>query len=45
MLYADAGVQALRSNWKNFPPNWEGADPCGDGWEGISCRNNRIISM
>ncbi|XP_047976216.1 leucine-rich repeat receptor protein kinase HPCA1-like [Salvia hispanica] len=40
-----AGLQALKSIWKNTPPNWEGSDPCGLGWEGISCANNRVISI
>lgn len=40
-----AGLQALRSNWENIPPNWVGSDPCGDSWEGISCVNNRIVSI
>ncbi|XP_057804439.1 leucine-rich repeat receptor protein kinase HPCA1 isoform X1 [Salvia miltiorrhiza] len=40
-----AGLHALKSSWKNTPPNWEGPDPCGDGWEGISCTNNRVVSI
>ncbi|KAG6408645.1 hypothetical protein SASPL_131663 [Salvia splendens] len=40
-----AGLQALKSIWKNFPPNWVGSDPCGSSWEGIGCANNRVISI
>ncbi|CAA0840062.1 Leucine-rich repeat protein kinase family protein [Striga hermonthica] len=40
-----AGLQALINIWTNFPPNWSGADPCGDGWDGITCVNNRVVSI
>ncbi|GFP80427.1 leucine-rich repeat receptor-like protein kinase cannot respond to DMBQ-like 3 PjCADL3 [Phtheirospermum japonicum] len=38
-------LQALKNLWTNFPPNWSGADPCGDGWDGIICINNRVVSI
>ncbi|KAK6119066.1 hypothetical protein DH2020_047184 [Rehmannia glutinosa] len=40
-----AALQALKSIWKNVPPNWAGADPCGDGWDGIKCINNRVVTI
>ncbi|KAK4476788.1 hypothetical protein RD792_015948 [Penstemon davidsonii] len=40
-----AALQALKSSWKNLPPNWVGADPCGGGWVGLSCTNNRVVSI
>nr|QNJ34485.1 CARD1-like protein 3 [Striga asiatica] len=40
-----AGLQALKNIWTNFPPNWSGADPCGEGWDGITCVNNRVVSI
>ncbi|KAK6119124.1 hypothetical protein DH2020_047132 [Rehmannia glutinosa] len=40
-----AALQALKSIWKNVPPNWAGADPCGDGWDGINCINNRVVTI
>jgi Leucine-rich repeat (LRR) protein len=30
---------------ENTPPNWVGADPCGDSWEGISCNNSRVTGI
>ncbi|KAL3620748.1 hypothetical protein CASFOL_035660 [Castilleja foliolosa] len=40
-----AALQALKEIWTNYPPNWSGADPCGDGWDGIICINNRVVSI
>ncbi|XP_010521415.1 PREDICTED: probable leucine-rich repeat receptor-like protein kinase At5g49770 [Tarenaya hassleriana] len=40
-----AGLKALMNEWKNFPPNWKGSDPCGSGWVGISCTNGRVTSI
>ncbi|KAL1556872.1 leucine-rich repeat receptor protein kinase HPCA1-like isoform X3 [Salvia divinorum] len=38
-------LKALMSNWDNLPPNWDGADPCGSGWDGITCTNDRVESI
>ncbi|KAB5574527.1 hypothetical protein DKX38_001721 [Salix brachista] len=35
----------LKDEWGNTPGTWEGADPCGGNWEGITCDNSRVISM
>ncbi|XP_016473458.2 leucine-rich repeat receptor protein kinase HPCA1 [Nicotiana tabacum] len=40
-----AALQSLKDSWQNVPPNWAGADPCGSQWEGIGCRNSRVISI
>ncbi|CDO97683.1 unnamed protein product [Coffea canephora] len=32
-----AALNAIKSSWNNLPPNWKGADPCGSGWDGITC--------
>ncbi|EPS63997.1 hypothetical protein M569_10784, partial [Genlisea aurea] len=40
-----AALLALKSTWNNVPPNWSGSDPCGSGWDGISCINNRVVSI
>lgn len=40
-----AGLQALRNKWDNVPPNWVGADPCGNAWDGISCSKNHVVSI
>ncbi|KAL0422172.1 UNVERIFIED_CONTAM: putative leucine-rich repeat receptor-like protein kinase [Sesamum latifolium] len=37
--------KSLKDIWDHVPPNWSGADPCGDGWSGISCINNRVVSI
>ncbi|GLU06079.1 hypothetical protein SLE2022_231420 [Rubroshorea leprosula] len=42
----DAAVLfALKTEYKNFPPNWLGSDPCGDGWVGIKCTDSRVTSI
>eukprot|EP01018_Ginkgo_biloba_P025021 Gb_02429 [translate_table: standard] len=38
---ADA-LRALKLNWQNSPPTWNGADPCGS-WEGVNCSDTRVI--
>ncbi|KAJ6932541.1 hypothetical protein NC651_008086 [Populus alba x Populus x berolinensis] len=38
-------LKALKDIWKNVPPTWVGADPCGSRWEGILCANSRVTSM
>jgi hypothetical protein len=42
---ADNGLQSLKDELKNTPPNWVGADPCGGNWVGINCNNSRVTSM
>ncbi|KAL0454533.1 UNVERIFIED_CONTAM: putative leucine-rich repeat receptor-like protein kinase [Sesamum latifolium] len=39
------GLEALQDVWKNLPPNWVGDDPCGSNWDGIGCRDDRVISI
>lgn len=43
--YSAAALQSLKDSWQNVPPNWVGADPCGSSWDGIGCRNSRVVSM
>ncbi|KAK6915813.1 Serine-threonine/tyrosine-protein kinase, catalytic domain [Dillenia turbinata] len=44
--YIDSvALLALRSEWRNTPPNWVGRDPCGDNWVGIGCNNLRMTSI
>ncbi|KAM7470169.1 hypothetical protein LguiA_008352 [Lonicera macranthoides] len=38
-------LNALKSSWQNLPPNWKGADPCGTGWEGVTCNNSRVTRL
>ncbi|KAG5011566.1 hypothetical protein JHK86_023827 [Glycine max] len=40
-----AALLALVNEWQNTPPNWDGTDPCGAGWDGIECTNSRITSI
>ncbi|KAH0733363.1 hypothetical protein KY289_004551 [Solanum tuberosum] len=40
-----AALQSLKDSWQNVPPNWVGADPCGSSWDGIGCRNLRVVSI
>ncbi|KAL2997026.1 hypothetical protein AAZX31_09G019000 [Glycine max] len=39
-----AVLKSLRGSWLSPTPNWEGSDPCKD-WEGIKCKNSRVISI
>uniref|UniRef100_A0A1J3K1V3 non-specific serine/threonine protein kinase n=2 Tax=Noccaea caerulescens TaxID=107243 RepID=A0A1J3K1V3_NOCCA len=42
----DASVlQAVKAEWTKAPENWEGADPCGTSWVGITCSNDRVVSI
>ncbi|KAL5538547.1 hypothetical protein UlMin_046274 [Ulmus minor] len=36
---------ALTGSWQNWPPNWNGQDPCGEGWQGIWCSGTRVTSI
>nr|QNJ34484.1 CARD1-like protein 2 [Striga asiatica] len=40
-----AVLNALRSSWRNLPPNWVGPDPCSDNWEGVNCTDTRVTSL
>ncbi|XP_010252242.1 PREDICTED: probable leucine-rich repeat receptor-like protein kinase At5g49770 isoform X2 [Nelumbo nucifera] len=40
-----AALNSIRLLWKNTPSNWEGSDPCGGGWVGITCNNSRVVSI
>ncbi|XP_074285070.1 leucine-rich repeat receptor protein kinase HPCA1-like isoform X2 [Silene latifolia] len=39
-------LMSLKRMWNNVPPSWNhGNDSCGDQWEGIACRDSRVISI
>ncbi|KAI4296122.1 hypothetical protein L6164_036107 [Bauhinia variegata] len=40
-----SALSSLKDTWKNTPPDWEGSDPCGDGWDGIKCTKSRVTSI
>ncbi|XP_019191135.1 PREDICTED: probable leucine-rich repeat receptor-like protein kinase At5g49770 [Ipomoea nil] len=40
-----AALNSLKSEWENVPPNWTGQDPCDDHWDGIQCRNSRVVGL
>ncbi|KZV43706.1 putative leucine-rich repeat receptor-like protein kinase-like [Dorcoceras hygrometricum] len=40
-----AALNALKTSWKNLPPNWVGADPCGRKWDGVNCTDTRVTSL
>ncbi|VVB15954.1 unnamed protein product [Arabis nemorensis] len=40
-----SALKALKDEWSRFPESWEGSDPCGTNWIGISCSNGRVISI
>uniref|UniRef100_A0A0D3B7N0 Leucine-rich repeat-containing N-terminal plant-type domain-containing protein n=1 Tax=Brassica oleracea var. oleracea TaxID=109376 RepID=A0A0D3B7N0_BRAOL len=35
-----AALQALKAEWTKPPSSWEGGDPCGTSWVGITCNLN-----
>uniref|UniRef100_M1BK19 non-specific serine/threonine protein kinase n=1 Tax=Solanum tuberosum TaxID=4113 RepID=M1BK19_SOLTU len=39
-----AALKSLKDSWYG-PSNWTGEDPCGSSWEGVGCRNSRVISI
>ncbi|OAO95562.1 hypothetical protein AXX17_AT5G48630 [Arabidopsis thaliana] len=41
---ADA-LQYLKSSLTIPPQNWKGIDPCGTKWVGITCSNDRVVSI
>ncbi|XP_061341541.1 leucine-rich repeat receptor protein kinase HPCA1-like [Gastrolobium bilobum] len=40
-----SGLVSLTQFWSNKPATWVGTDPCGSGWEGISCTNSRVTDL
>ncbi|PSS18997.1 Leucine-rich repeat receptor-like protein kinase [Actinidia chinensis var. chinensis] len=40
-----AVLKSLKDVWDNTPRNWEGSDPCGNGWVGIQCTNSRVTAI
>ncbi|KAL0845258.1 hypothetical protein Bca101_018504 [Brassica carinata] len=40
-----SALQALKAEWTKPPSSWEGADPCGTSWVGITCSSDRVISI
>ncbi|KAI3874920.1 hypothetical protein MKW98_019493 [Papaver atlanticum] len=40
-----AVLRSFKTQWQNIPPNWVGSDPCGEGWEGIVCKDSRVFSI
>ncbi|KAL6905887.1 hypothetical protein ACP4OV_003488 [Aristida adscensionis] len=45
-LHDTAGLTGIADSWsKKKPSNWNGIDPCGDKWIGITCTGNRITSI
>ncbi|XP_027333971.1 probable leucine-rich repeat receptor-like protein kinase At5g49770 [Abrus precatorius] len=37
-------LKSLRDSWPNTIPRWVGSDSC-NGWDGIKCKNSRVISI
>ncbi|CAH8306513.1 unnamed protein product [Eruca vesicaria subsp. sativa] len=40
-----SALQALKAEWTKYPESWKGADPCGTNWVGITCSNDRVVSI
>ncbi|EFH40272.1 leucine-rich repeat family protein, partial [Arabidopsis lyrata subsp. lyrata] len=40
-----SALRALKNEWTRSPKSWEGSDPCGTNWVGITCTNNRVVSI
>ncbi|KAK7331220.1 hypothetical protein VNO77_25438 [Canavalia gladiata] len=37
-------LKTLRDSWQSAIPSWVASDPCS-GWDGIKCRDSRVISI
>ncbi|OAO91149.1 hypothetical protein AXX17_AT5G48600 [Arabidopsis thaliana] len=35
----------MKNEWTRSPKGWEGSDPCGTNWVGITCTNDRVVSI
>ncbi|KAF3340856.1 putative leucine-rich repeat receptor-like protein kinase [Carex littledalei] len=40
-----ATLNSLKKQWKNVPSSWKNSDPCGAGWVGIVCNNDRVTNL
>ncbi|CAH2047391.1 unnamed protein product, partial [Thlaspi arvense] len=40
-----SALLSLKSEWTRFPESWKGSDPCGTNWVGVTCSNDRVISI
>ncbi|CAH2070555.1 unnamed protein product [Thlaspi arvense] len=40
-----SALKGLKDEWTRAPDSWEGADPCGTNWVGITCINDRVVSI
>ncbi|KAG2298874.1 hypothetical protein Bca52824_035346 [Brassica carinata] len=40
-----SALQAMKADWTKYPESWKGADPCGTNWVGITCTNDRVVSI
>ncbi|CAH9076463.1 unnamed protein product [Cuscuta europaea] len=38
-------IKSLKDGWEKVPPSWNGADPCGDHWDGIGCIGSNVVSL
>ncbi|KAJ0236937.1 Leucine-rich repeat receptor protein kinase HPCA1 [Hirschfeldia incana] len=43
--FDSSALQALKADWTKYPESWKGADPCGTNWVGITCTNDRVVSI
>ncbi|CAL9196240.1 unnamed protein product [Musa hybrid cultivar] len=41
-----SALKSLSTQWKNTPTSWSHSDdPCGDNWEGITCKDSRVKKL
>ncbi|KAF8411901.1 hypothetical protein HHK36_004459 [Tetracentron sinense] len=39
-------LRSLMAEWENTPPTWgKSNDPCGEPWEGVTCKNSRVTAL
>ncbi|KAA0051261.1 putative leucine-rich repeat receptor-like protein kinase [Cucumis melo var. makuwa] len=39
-------LQSLKDGWQNTPPSWGTSnDPCGTPWDGVICKNSRVVAL
>ncbi|XP_029128277.1 probable leucine-rich repeat receptor-like protein kinase At5g49770 isoform X3 [Cajanus cajan] len=40
-----AALRSLMDSWQSPTINWVGSDPCNGRWNGIKCKDSRVISI
>ncbi|AED95853.1 Leucine-rich repeat (LRR) family protein [Arabidopsis thaliana] len=44
-VFDASALRGMKNEWTRSPKGWEGSDPCGTNWVGITCTNDRVVSI